>query len=115
MSDLQPRQTGAVLPGSLDMLVLRALRTEARHGLGIARRIEQMTQGAFTVKVGSLFPALYRLERAGLVSARAGESENRRQARFYSLTPAGKRRLRTETATWRRLVGALAHALDPTA
>lgn len=108
------RTTGALLPGSLDMLVLQALRAEAHHGLGIARRIEQMTQGAFTVKVGSLFPALYRLERAGLVTSRAGESENRRQARFYSLTAAGKRRLRSETVTWRRLVGALAHALDPT-
>jgi transcriptional regulator len=113
MSDPISRQDGALLPGSLDMLVLQALRSEPRHGLGIARRIEQMTQGAFTVKVGSLFPALYRLERAGLVTSKPGESENRRQARFYALTAAGKRRLRTETATWRRLLGALAHALDP--
>ncbi len=108
-----PRTAGAVLPGTLDMLILQALRLEPRHGLGIARRVEQMTQGAFSVKAGSLFPALYRLERAGLVASKAGESENRRQARFYSLTAAGRRRLEKDTATWRRLVGALANALDP--
>jgi PadR family transcriptional regulator PadR len=112
MTDTRP--LGApVLPGSLDVLILQALRLESRHGLGIARRVEQMTQGAFAVKAGSLFPALYRLERAGLVTSRPGESETRRHARFYTLTAAGRLRLRDDAATWRRLVGALAHALDP--
>jgi transcriptional regulator len=113
MTDSRP-PGAAVLPGTLDVLILQALRIESRHGLGIARRIEQMTQDAFAVKPGSLFPALYRLERAGLVTSRAGESETRRHARFYTLTAAGKRRLREDTATWRRLVDALAHALGPT-
>lgn len=109
-----PRPPGApVLPGSLDVLILQALRLESRHGLGIARRVEQITRGAFAVKAGSLFPALYRLERAGLVTSQAGESENHRHARFYTLTPAGRLHLRREKATWRRLVDALAHALGP--
>jgi PadR family transcriptional regulator PadR len=112
MTDSRP--PGApVMPGTLDVLILQALRTESRHGLGIARRIEQMTQDAFAVKPGSLFPALYRLERAGMVTSRAGESETRRHARFYTLTAAGQRRLRDDAASWRRLVGALAHALGP--
>jgi PadR family transcriptional regulator PadR len=112
MTDTRP--PGApVLPGSLDVLILQALRLESRHGLGIARRVEQITRGTFAVKAGSLFPALYRLERAGLVTSQAGESENHRHARFYTLTPAGRRHLRREKATWRRIVDALAHALGP--
>jgi PadR family transcriptional regulator PadR len=107
----EPRQPGALLPGTLDVLILQALQTEARHGLGIARRIEQMTDQAFAVKAGSLFPALYRLERAGFVRSKPGESETHRQARFYTLTSAGRAHLRDERATWQRLVGALAHAL----
>src|SRR6185312_13579397 len=96
----EPRQPGALLPGSLDVLILQALQLESRHGLGIARRIEQMTQGEFDVKPGSLFPALYRLERAGLVSSKPGHSETHRPARFYELTSAGRSHLRRERATW---------------
>jgi PadR family transcriptional regulator PadR len=108
-----PRSPGALLPGTLDVLILQALSLESRHGLGVARRIEQMTQQAFVVKAGSLFPALYRLERAQLVTSAEGESENRRHARFYTITAAGRRHLQQERTTWRRLAGALAHALEP--
>lgn len=109
-----PRQPGALLPGSLDVLILQALQLEPRHGLGIARRVEQMTQGTFDVKPGSLFPALYRLERAGLVKSRAGESDTHRPARVYAITTAGRAHLERERATWRRLASALAQALKAT-
>jgi len=108
----EPRQPGALLPGSLDVLILQALQLESRHGLGIARRIEQVTRGAFDVKPGSLFPALYRLERAGFVCSKPGESDTHRPARFYTLTPTGRAHLKRERATWRRLAGALADALE---
>lgn len=102
---------GPLLPGTLDLLILRALRTGEQHGLGIARRIAQMTKGAFDVKPGSLFPALYRMEQADWVSGFWGESDNRRRARFYRLTPLGRRQLETETEEWQRIVQALASAL----
>jgi transcriptional regulator len=102
---------GPLLPGTLDLLILRALRTGELHGLGVARRIAQMTKGAFDVKPGSLFPALYRMEQAGWVTGFWGESDNRRRARFYRLTPVGRRQLETETEEWQRVVHALASAL----
>jgi transcriptional regulator len=108
----EPRQPGALLPGSLDVLILQALQLDSRHGLGIARRIEQITRGAFEVKPGSLFPALYRLERAGLVRSKPGESDTNRPARFYTLTAAGRAHLTRERETWRRLAGALTHAFE---
>lgn len=110
----EPRQPGALLPGSLDVLILQALQLEPRHGLGIARRIEQMTQGAFDVKPGSLFPALYRLERAGFVKSKPGESDTNRPARFYAITDVGRAHLRRERTTWRRIAAALARALRTT-
>lgn len=110
----EPRRPGAVLPGSLDVLILQAVQLEPRHGLGIARRIEQMTRGAFDVKPGSLFPALYRLERAGLVKSTPGESDTNRPVRFYAITDAGRAHLARERATWRRLAAALARALRAT-
>ena len=104
-----------LLPGTLEMLILRAVSLEPRHGLGIARRIEQMTKSAFEVKAGSLFPALYRMELAGLLASTWGESDTRRRARFYKLTTKGRRRLETEADAWRRIVAALGHALkEPT-
>jgi PadR family transcriptional regulator PadR len=112
MTDFRP--AGALLPGTLDVLVLQAISLEPLHGLGVARRIEQMTHGAFVVKAGSLFPALYRLERAGLATSAPGESDTRRHARFYTITAAGRRHLQQERATWRRLIGALADALGST-
>ena len=102
---------GPLLPGTLDLLILRALRTGDLHGLGVARRISQMTRDAFDVKPGSLFPALYRMEQAGWVSGFWGESDNRRRARFYRLTAAGRRQLETETEEWQRIVQALTSAL----
>ena len=81
------------------------------HGIGVAERIQQVTRGAFVVKPGSLFPALHRMEEAGWLAARWGESENRRRARYYRLTKAGVRQLRAETAEWGRVAVAMAAAL----
>ena len=101
-----------LLQGTLDLLILRALSTGEMHGLGIARRILQITRGAFDVKPGSLFPALYRMEERGWLASSWGESENRRRAKFYVLTRAGKRQLRTETAEWGRVALAIRAALE---
>ena len=101
-----------LMRGTLDLLILRSLLAASLHGLGIARRISQMTQGSFDVKAGSLFPALYRLEERGLVSAAWGESDTRRRAKFYSLTRLGKKQLQIEEANWRRIALAMGHALE---
>ena len=106
-----PPASGPVLPGTLEFLILRALGTGERHGVGIARRIEQVTKGTFAVKAGSLFPALHRMERAGWLTSVWDESENHRRARFYRLTATGRRQLQVESARWRRVVDALAGAL----
>ena len=103
-----------LVPGTLDMLILRSLNTGELHGLGIARRIEQITRGTFEVKAGSLFPALYRMEDAGWLTSSWGESASRRRARYYQLTGKGRRQLETETAEWRKVVAALGHALRET-
>jgi transcriptional regulator len=100
-----------LMRGTLDLLILRSVATMPLHGLGIARRIGQLTQGAFDVKAGSLFPALYRLEERGLVSAEWGESETRRKAKFYRLTRLGKKQLQVEEANWQRVALAMASAL----
>ncbi len=100
-----------LLQGTLDLLILRALALDAAHGLGVSRRIAQLTDGAFDVKPGSLFPALHRLEERGWLKSEWGESENRRRARFYRLTAAGRRQLRQETDTWQRLSLAMSKAL----
>jgi transcriptional regulator len=105
---------GSVLPGTLDLLILRALGTGELHGLGIARRIEQMTKGVFAVKAGSLFPALHRMERAGWLRSTWDATDGSRRARFYELTAAGRRQLDVETQHWRRVTGALSHALRGT-
>ena len=101
----------SLLQGTLDLLILKALTLEKLHGLGIARRVEQITRGAFEVKPGSLFPALHRMEEAGWVASVWGQSETGRKARFYTLTPAGRRQLKTETAQWGRVSLAMALAL----
>ena len=100
--------------GTLDLLILRSVSTTALHGLGISRRIGQMTQGAFDVKAGSLFPALYRLEERGLLRGEWGEAETRRRARFYELTRLGKKQLQVEEANWQRVALAMANALGET-
>jgi transcriptional regulator len=100
-----------LLQGTLDLLVLKALMLGELHGLGISRRIEQMTHGTFQVKPGSLFPALHRMEEAGWLKAVWGESENNRKAKYYKLTKAGERQLGTETVEWVKIVAAMASAL----
>lgn len=101
-----------LLQGTLDLLILRALSTGALHGLGVSRRIHQMTGTTFDVKPGSLFPALYRLEDQGWLTSAWGESENKRKAKFYTLTAAGKRQLAEETRAWEKLSLAMAKALE---
>ncbi len=101
-----------LMRGTLDLLILRSLLTTPLHGLGIARRIAQLTQGSFDVKAGSLFPALYRLEERGLVIAEWGQSDTRRRAKFYQLTRLGKKQLQAEEANWRRVALAIGHALE---
>src|SRR5579863_10663351 len=100
-----------LLQGTLDLLILRALRAGAQHGLGVARRIEVITQGAFQVRPGSLFPALHRLEEGGWLSSEWGDSEHKRRAKFYALTKAGRRHLEVETKSWRSISLAIARAI----
>lgn len=103
-----------LLQGTLDLLVLKALALGPLHGLGVSRRIEQVTQGTFQVKPGSLFPALHRMEEAGWLRSSWGESENNRRARFYHLTTAGRRQLEAETKDWQRISLAITSALKAT-
>jgi PadR family transcriptional regulator, regulatory protein PadR len=103
-----------LLRGTLDLLILQSLRTGPNHGLGISRRIAQVTQGAFDVRPGSLFPALHRLEEKGWLSSDWGESENNRKARYYRLTSAGSKQLKAETLNWDRVSLAIARALKAT-
>lgn len=98
--------------GTLDILVLKALALGELHGLGVAKRIEQITRGEFEIGPGSLFPALHRLEAAGSLAARWGPSETNRKAKFYRLTPAGRRRLDGEVRQWVRFAGTIGHALE---
>ena len=101
-----------VLQGTLDLLILKALSAGELHGLGVSRRIEQITRGTFSVQPGSLFPALHRLEESGALSSTWQPSENNRKAKFYSLTRAGRKRLGEETTHWERIAVAIAHALE---
>jgi PadR family transcriptional regulator, regulatory protein PadR len=103
-----------LLQGTLDLLVLKALALEPLHGLGVSRRIEQMTKGAFQVKPGSLFPALHRMEEAGWLESSWGESENNRRAKFYQLTKGGRRQLKFEAEDWQRIALAITSALKAT-
>jgi transcriptional regulator len=103
-----------LLQGTLDLLILKSLSLGEMHGLGIARRVEQITQGAFLVKPGSLFPALHRMEEAGWLVSSWGESENNRRAKYYRLSATGRRQLRAESRTWDRISVAIATALQAT-
>ncbi len=105
-------QSPSILQGTLDLLVLKALSLQPLHGLGVARRIEQISRGTFQVGAGSLFPALHRLERAGAVVSTWGTSETNRRAKFYRLTAAGERRLAREEGEWRRIAAAMTAALE---
>jgi transcriptional regulator len=103
-----------LLQGTLDLLILRALVLGPDHGLGVARRVHQITRGLFEPKPGSLFPALHRLEERGWLASEWGESENRRRAKYYRLTKAGRKQVETETASWERIATAMAAAIAAT-
>ena len=108
---MSPEPT-TLLRGTLDLLILRSLVAGERHGLGVSRRIEQITSGTFVVKPGSLFPALHRMEDEGWISSFWGESENTRRAKYYRLTKAGRKQLEAETKRWGRISWAIAQALE---
>lgn len=101
-----------LLPGTLDLLILKAVSLGSLHGYGVLLRIEQISQGALLVEQGALYPALFRLVRQGLLKASWGTSENNRRAKYYELTSAGRKRLREEQAGWNRLVAAMGAALN---
>jgi len=101
-----------LLRGTLDLLILKALSAGELHGLGVSRRIEQITAGTFAVQPGSLFPALHRLEEAGWLSSTWESSENNRRAKYYALTRSGRKQLGEEAAQWNRIALAIARALE---
>lgn len=103
-----------LLQGTLDLLILRTLALEPMHGLGISRRIKQVTKGTFHVKPGSLFPALHRLQQEGWIAGHWGESETRRRAKYYKLTAQGRRKLASEKQQWKRITQAVAWVLEST-
>ena len=107
-------RTAELLPGALDMLILKAVSLKPLHGYGVLLRIRQISKDALEIPQGSLYPALYRLEHRSLITAEWGQSENNRRAKYYTLTAAGRRCLREETAGWNRLVSAIAAALSAT-
>ena len=104
--------TTELLQGTLDLLILKAVSLGPLHGYGVLLRIEQISQKRLLIQQGSLYPALYRLEHQALISSEWGESENKRKAKYYRLTAAGRRRLKEETAYWRRFSEAIGFALE---
>ena len=108
---MHPEPT-SLLQGTLDLLILKSLATGEMHGLGISRRIQQITQGTFVVKPGSLFPALHRMEDEGWISSFWGDSENNRRAKYYRLSKPGRKQLEVEADRWRRISWAIAQALQ---
>jgi PadR family transcriptional regulator, regulatory protein PadR len=100
-----------LLPGTLDLLILKAVSLAPEHGYGVLLRIQQITQGALLVEQGALYPALARLEHQGVLDAEWGTSDNNRRAKYYRLTAAGRRRLKAETERWSRLAVAMSAAL----
>ena len=106
------RQRATIMQGTLDLLILKALASGELHGLGVSRRIEQMTEGTFVVQPGSLFPALHRLEEAGWLASAWQPSENNRRAKYYRITKAGQNQLGVEKAHWSRIAMAMARALE---
>ena len=109
MADVPPRAD--LLPGTLDLLILKAVSLGSLHGYAVLQRIEQMTHGALLVEQGALYPALYRLEHRGLLATEWGTSDNNRRAKYYRLTDDGKRELKLERDSWNRLAAAMAAAL----
>ena len=113
MSTQETRERLELLQGTLDLLILRTLIFGSQHGQGIARAIQQTSDGELLVEHGALYPALQRLEERGWISAKWGTSSNNRRARFYSLTAAGRKQLVMETSKWKRLAAAIGRILDP--
>ena len=107
-----PSEPTTLLQGTLDLLILKSLVAGEMHGLGVSRRVQQITGGTFVVKPGSLFPALHRMEEEGWISSFWGESENNRRAKYYRLTRAGQRQLEAETKRWGRISLAIGQALE---
>ena len=103
-----------LLPGTLDVLILKAVSLGKLHGYGVLLRIEQISGGALQIQQGALYPALYRLEHQGLIDSEWGTSDNNRKAKFYRLTALGRKRLGEETASWNRLAQAIAQSLSAT-
>ena len=103
-----------LLPGTLDVLILKAVSLGKLHGYGVLLRIGQISGGALQIQQGALYPALYRLEHQGLIDSEWGTSDNNRRAKFYRLTTAGRKRLGEETAAWNRLAQAIARSLAAT-
>ena len=108
-------QAAGLLPGTLDLLILKSVSLGKLHGYAVLLRIEQITGGALLIQQGALYPALYRLEQQGLIESEWGVSDNNRRAKFYKLTAAGRQRLRDESASWHRVAEAMASALRATA
>ena len=106
--------TAELLPGTLDLLILKSVSLGKLHGYGVLLRIEQITGGALHIQQGALYPALYRLERQGLIDSEWGVSDNNRRANYYKLTTLGRQRMRDEAASWNRLADAMATALRAT-
>jgi transcriptional regulator len=104
--------TTELLQGTLDLLILKAISLGPLHGYGVLLRIQQISRDKLQIQQGSLYPALYRLEHQGLIASEWGESENRRKAKYYTLTAAGRRRLREEVSYWERLSEAINAALE---
>lgn len=100
-------QTENLLPGTLDVLILKAVSLGSEHGYGVLLRLQSMSREALVIEQGALYPALFRLEQQGLISAEWGQSDKNRRAKFYSLTAAGRKRLERDLAGWRRLVAAM--------
>jgi len=107
-----PDRRATLLQGTLDLLILKALNAGELHGLGVSRRLEQITDGTFVVQPGSLFPALHRLEESGWLTSIWQPSENNRRAKYYTLTRTGRRQLEKETAQWQRIALGIARALE---
>jgi PadR family transcriptional regulator, regulatory protein PadR len=107
-----PKNQTTIVKGTLDLLVLKTLALEPRHGVGVAERIDQITRGTFQVKPGSLFPALHRLEQNGFIAGEWSETPERRRAKYYRITPAGQRQLAAEKKNWARVVLAVGQILE---
>ncbi|HEY4306424.1 MAG TPA: PadR family transcriptional regulator [Gemmatimonadaceae bacterium] len=107
-------EPAGLLPGTLDLLILKAVSLGKLHGHGVLLRIEQISGGALAIQQGALYPALYRLEHQGLIDSEWGVSENNRKAKYYRLNAAGRKRLSEETTSWNRLAEAIARSLTTT-